>query len=322
MSKAAILCTLAALPLLALYYAGRFAAREARLAARSVRSFWCRLPLGPLTGRYRRRREKHNAKNMFTRLPGELRNNIYDLLAPTGTIIEPLDSCWHLRCEDLDGTLTVTGSIRAKFIRGRYMESARYSPEEWRRIVSMTQACRGMREETIRHFYSSNMFAFHRRRDHYDKSWYEMERAHPKYLEHWLQSRPPEALPFLKLVFISYTRRPGHPERQDASDALKDAAWILHRKGQCIMTGEYLVMLDFASSRHLRLVKAFRSHEWRVILHDCPVCLQHISERWRLCENSDQWRAARDRWHDRLDAGTLSWKDALHMIDVIRDWKA
>ncbi|CAK1367742.1 unnamed protein product [Cercospora beticola] len=88
------------------------------------------------------------------------------------------------------------------------------------------------------------------------------------------------------------------------------------------MSGEYLVMLDFAKTRHLRLVKAFREHDWRVVLHDCPVCLQHVSERWKLCENSDQWRAARDRWHDQLDAGKLSWKDALYMIDVIRDWKA
>ena len=132
-------------------------------------------------------------------------------------------------------------------------------------------------------------------------------------LERWLQSRASAALPLLRVVLMTSTECPGaHQDHlREAPDEVRRAAYSEYRA--------YLIMLDFSNSRSLKLVSGPRSYPEYMNLHHCQICLMRIENAWDKFAASDEWREARNKWHDKLDAGRLSWKDALRMIDLIRD---
>lgn len=306
-----------------LYY---FFARETRLAFRSSRTHLVPVHrmIFPWTTFMQKKREQRNeAQNPLMRLPGELRNRIYELSMPTNCMIAPL--CYYHLVSPCERSQKELG-LRVLKTAEAYGHS---QAEHWSRIANISQVCRALRGEALGHVYEKNSFAFHRGRYYYDRraSKYipnrtiDLQRARPMFLEHWLQSRPTKCPPNLKVILQSTWSCPrSHRDeilRVHNIGRFDSAGQVVHFS----MTGNYLIMLDFAMSRDLKLVKATRPQEHYMVLHDCRVCLGSVQSAWKKLTMSGEWRSARDNWYDKLDTGELEWKDALRMIDLIRDYQ-
>ena len=322
--------------------------RETQLLIRTLRSYWAQAQpfLLPWTTYVQRRREVQNkARNPFLKLPAELRIRIYQLAMPANLIIDRSgcmqytleqlqdgssvasyeDTHHSLECDRKQGCLTVyPGDIHRLPI----------GPKKWKGCANMTQVCRALRIETLAFFHGQNSFAFSRQPwsrgstapKHSWKWNYDVDRMSVMRVEHWLKTRPSESLPFLTVMLMSQADCPARHHNQirrahdielEATRDLRSFSWEPRPKFR--ISGDYLIMLNFANSRELKLVTSARSDRGHMVLHDCRWCLERVDRMWKDFTARDEWRSARDSWHDKLDAGTLSWKDALRMIDLIRD---
>lgn len=325
------LAVVLAVPLNAAFYPLGILVRETRLLVRSFRGYWASIQhiVLPWTSYVRKRRARQNeTRSPFLRLPGELRNQIYEFAMPTNLVIERSGCMEYRLSRDSSQQDGLRISETEDYLRA-------IGPGKWNGIANMTQVCHALRLETLAHFHGRNSFAFARQpwsrgsdaKKHSRKWNYDLNRTSLMRVEHWLKTRPSEALPFLNILLMSSATCPethhdhirrAHTFEQDPDDHFF-GSW--QTRSRLCMSGSYLIMLDFADSRNLQLVRAARSRDAYMTLHDCRECLERVESRWRELTTSDAWRSARDNWHDQREAGTLSWKDALRMVDLIRDFK-
>ncbi|KAI5358395.1 hypothetical protein Slin15195_G108480 [Septoria linicola] len=181
-----------------------------------------------------------------------------------------------------------------------------------------------MRKESLLLSYVRMSFAFEQRRSYHDrKFWSDVKRPKPKFLEHWLQSRPVEVLPTLMVMFkFSAGYCPHVLEIKANMYGTREDPLATAVEKTITVNDDALVLLELADSRQLRVVASeLRLGEGRLALSDCEGCWRSVTEKWQRLADSEDWRRARDQWHDRADAGKLERTDAIRIINLVRDYR-
>lgn len=268
----------------------RFAAKS---FIKSLRRLWRRLPLLPHAEHARKKREQQNRSSPLARLPGELRNRIYELAMPHSTVLDPSFGSIDVLEHNSDGTWMIRQG-KDTWRLYNIWSPASDPAAVWSIFVNMTQVSRFFRSEALAYFYSENRFRFplQRSRAPYERWWYKRK---PKYLERWLASRPRQVLPLLELHFAARKLCP-HEWRQTSE-----------------IENGYSVLLRLSDTKRLTVLLNMCGPDRRY----CTPCLEQIHTRTKSFENGEQWSQARDRWHDKLDSGRLSWRDYLRLINVL-----
>lgn len=139
------------------------------------------------TQSFETRRKQCEAKNKTSpllKLPGELRNHIYDLVIPKDKIFTTYE-------------IAATYTVDAAGTEHRCSTIQRRRP--FRRHFAVTQVCKQLRKDTLKLAYGSNTFELRAVVD-------DEGRMEAKYTiaaaENWLKTRPPEALSALSRVIL------------------------------------------------------------------------------------------------------------------------
>lgn len=184
---------------------------QTKLLIRTSRRYWDHAQpfLLPWTTCVRNRREmRSKARSPFVRLPGEMRNRIYELAMPTNRIIER-SGCMQYQLKQLQGGPrgAISKNTHHRLECDKLQDCVKDYPSDFHRcpsgprklrgIVNMTQVCRALRVETLAHFHSRNSFAFSRQPYYHGStalkhSWkwnYDMDRMYVMLLERCLKTR-------------------------------------------------------------------------------------------------------------------------------------
>ncbi|KAK4498990.1 hypothetical protein PRZ48_009501 [Zasmidium cellare] len=136
--------------------------------------------------------ETENDESPFLKLPGEIRNEIYELAIPRDIIFDINDSKEDTYIEDVGSNII----HRRCEIRKR---------ESYKRHFGITQVCRRVRKETLPVVYGDNTFMWEvgRGKDVFYRNWkYRGKKNMNVIAESWVLSRPVEALRHMSRIIL------------------------------------------------------------------------------------------------------------------------